>query len=197
MFRFMRSIMKWSVIGALGLTGLVALVGVGRVKAAYLSVREHVRSNMDDLVDTRVALKEEIDKLEKEYPKRLADLEMQLREIDRAVVANEDDTQLCREVVALCRSDRQTLTAKLAASDSDADGINTPVIEFRSERMVRGDALARAARIAETENQYSDRLRRRCSRASAPSWPRSSPRRKPSTATSRPRWGRCSGRSTP
>lgn len=158
MFRFMRGMIKWSVIGGLGLLGLVALVGVGRVKAAYVSVREHVRSNMDEMIDTRQALLTEMKKLQKEYPDRIAELRVQLREVDRAVGDNAKDTRLCREVVALCRSDREVLAAKLDANDRDADGISVPVIEFRSERLDRNDAVARASRILETERQYGDRL---------------------------------------
>jgi chromosome segregation ATPase len=158
MFRFMHGIFKWSVITALGLTGLVALVGVGRVKAAYLSVREHVRSNVDELVDAREVVKDQMRQLEQDYPKRIAELDAQRREIDRALAANAKEHQLAEEVVALCRSDHKVLTAKLDAADADADGINTTVIEFRSQRLDRGDALARADKIAETQANYVKRL---------------------------------------
>lgn len=156
MFRFMRGMVKWSVIGGLGLLGLVALIGPGRVKAAYTSVRDSVRSEVDGLVPTRQALLEEMQALEEEYPERIAELRMQLTEVDRAVVANADDVRLAREVIALCRSDREALTARIESIGGDA--VNVPAIEFRSERFDREEALDRAARIARTEAQYSERL---------------------------------------
>jgi chromosome segregation ATPase len=157
MFGFMRRTFRWGVIGALGLVGLIAVVGLTRVKTAWWSVRDHLRSNVDEIVDTRIALKHEIRKLQEEYPERISDLRLQLREIDRDLGACNDDLGLCQEVVTLCESDITVLNAKLNAVDADADGLGSGVVEFRSERLDRSEALTRAGRIAETAESYRDR----------------------------------------
>ena len=85
MFRFIGRIFHWTVWGAVLLFVFGALVGTSRVKDAYHSVRAHLRSNVDELVDTRTSLENEIDRLREEYPDRIADLRCQLAEIDRDV----------------------------------------------------------------------------------------------------------------
>ena len=158
MFRFFGRMTRWGVIGALGLIGLIAVVGPTRLKTAYWSARDHLRSNVDGIVDTKIALQHEIRKLQEEYPERIADLRCQLKEIDRDLSACSEDVLLCQEVVALCESDITVLNAKLTATDADADGIGSDVVEFRSERLGRAEALTRAGRIAETAASYRDRL---------------------------------------
>jgi chromosome segregation ATPase len=158
MFRFMGRMTRWGVIGALGLAGLIAVVGLTRVKTAWWSVRDHLRSNVDELVDTRVALQHEVRKLQEEYPERIADLRCQVKEIDRDLTACTEDVNLCQEVVALCESDITVLNAKLQVADSDADGLGPDLVEFRSEKLGRAEALTRAGRIAETASSYRARL---------------------------------------
>jgi len=158
MFRFFGRMTRWGVIGALGLAGLIAVVGLTRVKTAWWSVRDHLRSNVDEIVDTRVALQHEIRKLQDEYPERIADLRIQVKEIDRDLGSCSEDVNLCQEVVALCESDIMVLNAKLEVADSDADGLGPDRVEFRSERLGRAEALTRAGRIAATASSYRDRL---------------------------------------
>jgi chromosome segregation ATPase len=158
MFRFFGRMTRWGVIGALGLAGLIAVVGLTRVKTAWWSVRDHLRSNVDEIVDTRVALQHEIRKLQDEYPERIADLRCQVKEIDRDLGSCSEDVNLCQEVVALCESDIMVLNAKLEVADSDADGLGPDRVEFRSERLGRAEALTRAGRIAATASSYRDRL---------------------------------------
>ncbi len=158
MFRFFGRMTRWGVIGALGLAGLIAVVGLTRVKTAWWSVRDHLRSNVDELVDTRIALQHEVRKLQNEYPERIADLRCQSKEIDRDLAACNKDVKLCHEVVALCESDITVLNAKLEVADADADGFGSNIVEFRSERLGRAEALTRAGRIAQTADSYRDRL---------------------------------------
>jgi len=152
---------KWSMIGAIGLVGLVAVVGLTRVKTAYWSVRDHLRSNVDELVDTKVALHHEIRKLQKDYPARLGDLKIHIAEIDRDLREVSRDRRLCEEVVALCDSDVAVLEAKVArvsaSTGTDSHAVLIPV-EFRAEQMGQSEALTRAGRIAETAQDYRVRL---------------------------------------
>lgn len=158
MFRMLHGIFKWAVIGVVVIVVMGTLVGRDRVKNALLSVRDHLRSNVDDLVDTRVALRAEIRTLEKEYPERIADLRCQLAEVEKDIAGCGDDHRLCEEVVTLCDGDVAVLRGRLEARDADADGLGEAVVEFRSERLPRSDALLRAGRIAETAESYRARL---------------------------------------
>ncbi|MHC4472668.1 MAG: hypothetical protein ACYS99_17090 [Planctomycetota bacterium] len=156
MFRVIHKVFKWGVIGGLLLVGLVSVVGVTRVKTAWWSVRDHLRSNVDEIVDTRVALQHEIRKLQKEYPQRIADLRLEQREIAKDLAACEKDTRICEEIVSLCESDADVLRNKIAAAE-DGDRAHV-LVEFRAERIEPESAIVRASRIAETAEGYRARL---------------------------------------
>jgi len=158
MFRFVRGIFKWGVIGALLTVGLVAVIGLTRVKTAFHSVRDHLRSNVDELVDTRIALRHEIDKLQKEYPERIAEIRVQLSAIDRDLAKCGEEIQLFEEVVGLAESDAEVLRNRIAGADADADGVNATFIEFRSERLGPEEAWSRAARAADYAASYRERI---------------------------------------
>ncbi|MEN8150489.1 MAG: hypothetical protein ABFS86_11745 [Planctomycetota bacterium] len=157
MFRFTRSIIKWGVIGGLGIVGLTAIVGSTRVKTAFMSVRDHIRSNVDELVDTKVALQHEVDKLQKEYPKRIAEIRVQQRSVDRDLAQCERQLHESEEVVAVALGDLEVLRDRLDRTDADADGLGAPAIEFRARRLSRGAALDRAAEAADVAKSYEDR----------------------------------------
>lgn len=160
MFGFVRRIFKWTIVSGLVVFGLVSIVGATRVKTAWWSVRDHLRANVDELVDTRIALQHEIRKLQKAYPQRIADLRYQVREIERDLTDCEKDRRICEEVVALCESDADVLQRKLLAAEAEGDEVGlVPVrVEFRAEQLQRSDALHRAARITETAVTYRGRL---------------------------------------
>jgi chromosome segregation ATPase len=155
MFRFFGRITRWAAISALLLVGLVAVVGVTRVKTAFWSVRDHLRHNVDELVDSRVALRHELSKLQREYPRRIADLRCQLGEIDRDLVACSKDRRISEEVVTLAEADVELLRERLAATGVEGSYVS---VEFRSELLDHERAVARASRIAETASSYRARL---------------------------------------
>ena len=154
----LRGIVKWTVIGALGTALLVGVVGMGRVKTALLTVQDHFRSNVDDLIDTRVALRHEVEKLKNEYPVRIAEIRIQLREIDRDLALCTSDVRKFEDMLALAESDSQVLRTRLETADSDADGVNPTFVEFRAQRLDLGAAYTRAAEIAEKALTYQEHL---------------------------------------
>jgi len=158
MFRFMRSIIKWGVVGGLGVVALMAVVGTTRIKTAFWSVRDHIRTNVDELVDTRVALRHEVEKLKNEYPKRIAEIRIQQRSVDRDISQCEKQLHQGEEVVAIARGDIEVLRSRLDLADADADGISPRPIEFRAQRLTRGAALTRAAEAADVAANYEERV---------------------------------------
>jgi len=158
MFRFLGRTFRWAAVGTLVLVGLVAVVGVTRVKTAYMSVREHLRENVDELVDSRVALRHEVKKLQREYPKRIADLKVQLRELERDQVACQRDRRVAQEVVTLAESDVELLRERIAAGEAVGREGAFVSVEFRAELLDRDQAVARASRIAETASSYRAQL---------------------------------------
>jgi chromosome segregation ATPase len=155
MFRFFGRLFRWAAIAVVLGVIVFGVIGKTRVQNAYYSVRDHLRANVDELVDTRRALRREIRDLQEEYPERIADLRTQLREVERDLAACEADQRLAREVVTLCRNDVAVLEAKLAGTEGEG---GSSWVEFRSERLRADEAVLRAGRIADTETTYLARL---------------------------------------
>jgi len=154
MFRFIRSIIKWGVIGGLGLTALVAVVGTTRVKTAFWSIRDHIRSNVDELVDQKIALEHEVQKLKREYPQRLAEIRMQQVSVDRDIAICEKQLHVSEEAGAVARGDLEVRQQRLGDTDADADGVT---IQFRGARLTHDAALDRAADAADYAKSYEER----------------------------------------
>ena len=153
-----RRMFRWSIVGVLGVAALVSIVGLTRVKTAWWSVRDHLRSNVDQIVDTRVALQHEIKKLQREYPRRITDLRVNLTEIERDLGECEGDLVVAREALTIAESDLAVLSTKLTALDSDADGVGSDGLEFRAERLGRHEAVSRAGRISEDAAELQSRV---------------------------------------
>jgi chromosome segregation ATPase len=153
MFRLFGGLLKWGLILGVVVAVLVPVLGAGRIENVFHSIREHLRENVDDLVDTRLAMRREIRELEDEYPKRIGGLRAQLAEVERDLSACEGDRRIAEEVVKLCEGDVAVLRGKLE------DGGDRSRIEFRSRILDRGEALERAARISEAASTYRERLR--------------------------------------
>jgi chromosome segregation ATPase len=152
MFRFTGRLIRLSMLALLLGGAVVAVVGVRRVESAYLSVRDHLRANVDGMVDARVALRHEVENLSREYPRRIADLRGQLSDIDRDVAECEAQRRVSDEVVALCRGDLEVIGGAVAALPAEGGAI-----AFRGERLTRADAERRAARIGETTRAHAVR----------------------------------------
>ena len=155
MFRFLGKTVRWAAIGTLVVVGLMAVIGVGHVKNAYWSVREHLRANVDDLVDSRIALRRDLRKLERAYPERIAQLESALLEIDRDFRVCQTDLRISREAVTIAENDVSLLRERLASAPADGGFVT---VEFRSDVLDREAALARAGRIAEQAAHHRDRV---------------------------------------
>jgi chromosome segregation ATPase len=157
MFRFVGRTLRWAAVGTLVAVGLVAVVGLGHVKAAYWTVREHLRDNMDEIVDSKIALRHELRKLERDYPKRIAELTSYVHRIDQDLLACDGDRRLSREVVTLCEADVSVLRERIASLESRPDG-DYVTVEFRAEVLDRDAAIAKASRIVEKASSHRARL---------------------------------------
>jgi hypothetical protein len=152
MFRFIGRLIRLSVLLLVAGGAFVALVGVHRVKSACVSIRDHLRSNVDGLVDARVALRHEVEDLSRDYPKRIAELRSHLDGIERDLSACERERRVSGEVVALCRGDVEVLRSGMAALPPGGGAFS-----FRGDRLSLADAERRAARIAETASMHEKR----------------------------------------
>jgi chromosome segregation ATPase len=144
--RFMGKILKWTAICCFLLAGAVFVFGQARVSSALCVARDHVNAQLDDLVGQEAQIREEIRRLQTEYPKQIAELQFSLHQIDEDIAELVNDSQLCTKVVALCDQDLANFQVQPAVwhgpdvGECDVSGYEQRIAERRlSEiQLVRG-----------------------------------------------------------
>lgn len=158
MFSLSRSVLRWGLIGAVGLGGLVYLVGPGRISAAFDQIKANARSYTDDLIEDPVALRRQLHNLAARYPERIAEVRGELAQIDHERTQMSHDAEVARRVVALTSNDLSEL--QTAVADAQASPFGSRVVSIRvSGRVVDLDgAREEAQRISTIRATYQDRL---------------------------------------
>ena len=157
MFSLSRSVLRWGLIGAVGLGGLAYLIGPDRIAAGFDQLRSKAQSVADELVDDPVALRRQLQQLADRYPERIAEVRGELAEIERQKAQLEKDREVARRVVALTTSDLRSLQAELADGEVQAASGRTVSIRVNSRSVNLEDARSEARRIAAIRRTYKDR----------------------------------------
>ena len=157
MFSFSRSVLRWGLIGAVGLGGLAFLVGPDRIATGFQQLRSKAQSVADDLVDDPVALRRQLQQLAERYPERIAEVRGELAEIERQKTQLEKDREVARRVVAMTTSDLEELRGMLAEGEISAASGRTVAIRVNSRSVDLATARGEARRIAAIRRTYQDR----------------------------------------
>jgi septal ring factor EnvC (AmiA/AmiB activator) len=117
--------LKWTAVSCFLLAGAVFIFGQARVTGALCAARDRVSEQFDDIVGQEAQIREEIRRLQAEYPKHVAELQFSLHQVDEDISELVNDCQLCTKVVALCDKDLDdvdTITVSWSpAVDDDVD----------------------------------------------------------------------------
>ncbi|MCH2162526.1 MAG: hypothetical protein MK085_11730 [Phycisphaerales bacterium] len=157
MFSLSRSVLRWGLIGAVGLGGLACLVGPDRIAAGFDQLRSKAKSIADDLVDDPVALRRQLQDLADRYPERIAEVRGELAEIDRQKTQLEKDREIARRVVAMTTSDLEQLQLAVANGEIREASGRTVAIRVASRSVDLEAARNEARRIATIRRTYQDR----------------------------------------
>jgi septal ring factor EnvC (AmiA/AmiB activator) len=126
MFRMFKGLFKTAVI-ATGVLGAVAggallVAGPARAKAVVHQMQASVLSSIDDAIEDPVRLRAELQKLEREYPKRIASVRKDLAELNEQVRQLERERAISERVVAMAHEDLVGLEPKVQAALDDHTG---------------------------------------------------------------------------
>lgn len=130
--------------------GIAAMVaGPERVHAMAHQVQAEINSAIDSNVDDPVALRSQLRKLEKEYPKRIAQVQGDLNELQMQIRDLEREKSVAQRVVLLARRDAESF-------DHEASSTVEPVAYTNaSSRYAANAAVSRAKARAAQANQVA------------------------------------------
>lgn len=151
---FTRSILRWSLIGGLGLGAVTFLVGPGRVAAAFDQVRTSLIDVTDDLIEDPVALRRQLADLAEQYPHRIAEVKGELASVNRQIDQLEHSHEVARRVVSMTGDDLLELRALL---DGDTASGRMVALKTGGAAVTADRALAEARRVRGVREAYRDR----------------------------------------
>lgn len=153
MLRFVGKFLKVGVLVVVVLGLSVVVFGIPRIRSLISSARQAAAENIDSLIPNEVKLRNDMEKLREEYPRRIAELKAMIDDLARQIAATERDRRLCREVLAICEEDLAQLKPKLELLSSRGT-----TIEFRGVSFSYPEAMGRSRKIIDIKEMYDARL---------------------------------------
>ena len=152
----MKRFFKTVVILGVCTVGIVALthavLGKQRTRDAASALQKMAQGEVDELIQKQSDMKEELSKLRDDYPRQIAvlksqlkDIERRLEELDKETRKSDDIVKLCEEDISYLEDQRDTVGASLA---------DQRVIKHRGSRYSLTEADRLIARIGQTRSMY-------------------------------------------
>ena len=160
MFKFCRKFLRTGVIvtlvGGAALAGSTMFLGHGRTRAALEQMQSSVHEMIDANIDDPVALRSQLVEMEKEYPKRIAEVRSDLAELREEMRQIEREHAISERVVELAERDLGELSGALVERTALAsEGGLTQRVLFRDRALTVERAAAKKQQIERTKVQYA------------------------------------------
>ena len=155
-----KTVIRVAVIGGLLTAGAAVVAGPHRLAALGHQARTSVQKAIDANIEDPVAMRSQLRDLEAKYPKRIAEVQSHLAEINEQMRQVQRDQAISEKVVALAQDDYNDLKDLIAqAEDARAEYGNSRLVTigFREATFKVDEAYSRANAIADTVNVYSTR----------------------------------------
>ncbi len=154
MFSFVAKTLKVGICtaGLVGLAGAAAFsfAGQDRTESFVREIHGSVMNHIDSTISDPTAARAQLQKMEREYPKRIAEVQTDLTELRGEIAAIQNEHQVSLKVVALADADLGAMRTEMAGQFSQIGEV-----QLVSRAVVLGDrvySLAKAkARITEVE----------------------------------------------
>ncbi|MEQ8764326.1 MAG: hypothetical protein RL885_10395 [Planctomycetota bacterium] len=151
MWGFTKTIVKVGLIGLVVGGAATAILGKHRVSKAFHAVKDGVCRSVDGIVPEGQALHADMEELKDEYPRRIAELEAMLQDIDAEIMKQTDQVELYGNVVAMVETDLDNLQPQLEAGDVAS-------INFRGGHYTVRDAQRKGNELLDVRDDYQRRL---------------------------------------
>ena len=150
-----------STVALLGLAGAgaYAVAGKARTHAVVTDLHGQLLEAIDENIDDPAALRSQLREMEREYPKRIAEVNADLGQLRGEMRSLERELAISERVVSLADADLTRLEGQLASQASESEGSLVPVRAVSLDERVYspGRAQARIHEIQNTRLSYSNR----------------------------------------
>lgn len=157
----MKKFLKTAFIVGLCGVSVVALaavvLGKHRAKDAAQTLKKMAQSEVDEFIreNDNHDLRAELNKLRDEYPKQIALVKSQIKEIEQDLSELERDETRARDIVTMCDED---LASIKKSHDASIAAYNDAKVEFRGRYYDASEIARLQSRIMETREIYTDRV---------------------------------------
>ena len=163
MFSFVGKILKFGLLTAV-LVGTAAAIGFAtlgpnRAHAVIGEMHTSLLEAVDQSIDDPAALRAQIRELEKEYPKRIAQVRSDLAEVQAEIASLDREVAISDRVVALADQDIDRLGAQLAAqlAEDGAQLVSRSLISLDGHTYTPARAKVRLNQVKATRVAYANR----------------------------------------
>ncbi|MFG0330931.1 MAG: hypothetical protein ACF8PN_13665 [Phycisphaerales bacterium] len=155
-----KTLFRTALIGGIAVGGLTLLVGPDRMAAGATQARHFVCSWFDDNVQDPVVMRQQLRKLQEQYPKQIRELRGSIAEVDAEITALERDSEIAGKVVGMTKKDLALLGGLVdeAKVHLAADTGREVLVQFQGRNLSVNQAYDAAKRIRQTAVNYADRL---------------------------------------
>ncbi|MCI0365473.1 MAG: hypothetical protein L0Y44_14945 [Phycisphaerales bacterium] len=154
-----RCVLRWGLVGALGLGAVTLLVGTDRVSGCISMIRGKAQTVVDNFVDDPVALRRQLQDLADQYPDRILEVRKEIAQVEHQLGEFEHASEIAKRVVADTTSDLGKLKTLVARAEESARTEARPVaIRFEGVKFDIDEAYTEARRINTVRGTYQDRL---------------------------------------
>jgi hypothetical protein len=163
MFSFFKRFFKVGFIAAalLAIVGFAAVIVAGphRTKAVVSQVQGAVLETIDECIDDPAALRAQLQEMEREYPKRIAQVRGDLAELNEQIRQLHRERDIALRVVALAEEDLVELDTSMneAAAMVESGKTRLVSVTFDNREYSMARASARAQQIENTRVAYANR----------------------------------------
>lgn len=156
-----KTVVRAGVIAALVGGTAVVIAGPHRVGAVFHQTQGHIHQVIDNHIDDPIALREQIKRLEAEYPKKIAQVRSDLAEVQQQTAELDRELKVATRVVALASADLNQYNAILAQAQATQAQNPSAIVKVSFETSDRSmnmqDAYSKRARIDQTRQMYMSR----------------------------------------
>ncbi len=154
-----KTIVRVAVLGVVAGTAVVLVAQTPRGSALYSQVKQGVADKIDRHIDDPVALRNQLRKLEAQYPERIAAVRADLSEVQRHLTELERERAVGERVLELTRTDLEVLEDLITRAEEarSQNGMRAVRVSFDNQSLDIAGAYARANSVASTHQAYASR----------------------------------------
>lgn len=160
MASIVKTVVRFGVIGGLVTGAAVLIAGPDRVLAIGEQVRGKINTAIDSNIEDPIAMRAQLRALESQYPRRIAEVQGQLAEVQAQLKQLGRDRAVAERVVSLAQSDYDQISdliSRAEAARAEHTGYAV-AISFDDRKYDVEGAYRRAADVSQTVDIYSARI---------------------------------------